>query len=103
MQTSRRNFIVSSAALAATLGTGRAVYAQAAKLDPNDAMAKSLGFVADASKADKAKYPKYAAGQDCAVCQLYTGKAGSTEGPCGIFANKLVPAKGWCSAFVKKA
>ncbi len=103
MQNSRRNFLVSSAALATALSTGRAAYAQAAKLDPNDPTAKSLGYVADATKADKVKYPKYAAGQDCGACQLFAGKPGATEGPCPIFANKIVSAKAWCSAYVKKA
>lgn len=103
MQNSRRSFLVSGTALATALSAGRAVYAQAVKLDLNDPVAKSLGFVADAAKADKVKYPKYAAGQDCATCQLFTGKAGAADGPCGLFANKIVPAKAWCSAWVKKA
>jgi High potential iron-sulfur protein/TAT (twin-arginine translocation) pathway signal sequence len=103
MQHSRRDFLVSSAALAAALSTGQPIYAQGDKLDPNDATAKSLGYVTDATKADKAKYPKYAADQSCASCQLFTGKPGAAEGPCSIFANKIVPAKAWCSAYVKKA
>ena len=74
-----------------------------ALLDEKDALAQSLGYVADASKADKLKYPKYAAGQGCSACALFQGKAGAASGPCPIFPGKQVSAKGWCSAFVKKA
>jgi len=69
----------------------------------SDAMASALGYKADASKADKAKYPKYAAGQQCANCALYQGKPGAATGPCPVFAGKQVAAKGWCSTWAKKA
>jgi len=59
--------------------------------------------VADATKADKAKYKTYAAGQACANCQLFQGKPGDAYGNCPLFAGKQVSAKGWCSAFAKKA
>ena len=72
-------------------------------LDPKDAQAAALGYTPDATKADKAKYPKYAAGQACGNCALYQGAAGSASGPCPIYAGKAVSAKGWCSAYVKKA
>jgi len=68
-----------------------------------DAQAKALGYVADATMADKAKFPKFAAGQQCGNCALYQGKAGAASGPCPLFAGKQVAAKGWCSAYVKKA
>ena len=48
----------------------------AAKVDPKDPQAAALGYVTDATKADKAKFPKYAAGQACGSCQLFQGKAG---------------------------
>ena len=72
-------------------------------LSEADPQAKSLGYVSDAKRVDKAKFPKYAAGQTCASCQLYQGKAGDASGPCAIFAGKHVAAKGWCSAYMKKA
>ncbi len=72
-------------------------------LDPKDPTAASLGYVPDAAQADKAKYPTYAAGQHCAVCQLYQGKPNDASGPCPLYAGKSVAAKGWCSAFAKKA
>jgi hypothetical protein len=104
MKNSRRRFILGGATLATALTTGRAVFAaDPVRLEESDPMAKSLGYVKDTAKADKVKFPKWAPDQDCANCTLYQGKAGSSEGPCQIFAGKLVAAKGWCSAWVKKA
>lgn len=97
--TSRRHFI---AMLPLAAGASFA-QAQASPLDPKDATAQSLGYVVDATQANKAKYPKYAAGQSCANCQLYTGAANAASGPCPIYPGKLVAAKGWCSTWVKKA
>ena len=100
---SRRTFI----RLAALSGVGvlaaRNALADAPVLDEKDPQAVALGYVADASKANKAKYPNYAAGQACANCQFYQGKAGSTMGPCPLYGGKQVAAKGWCSAYAKKA
>ena len=69
----------------------------------SDPVAAGLGYVAVASKADSAKYKNYVAGQACANCSLFGGKAGDSEGPCPLFAGKHVLAAGWCSAYVKKA
>ena len=76
--------------------------AHAAEVDTGDAVAAALGYVTDASKADKAKYPQYAAGQDCANCKQYQGNAGNATGGCTIFGGRNVAAKGWCSAWVKR-
>jgi hypothetical protein len=105
MRNSRRSFILRGATLATALTTGHAIHAADApvRLEESDPMAKSLGYVKDAAKADKVKYPKRTPDQDCAGCMLYQGKAGSAEGPCQIFSGKIVMAKGWCSAWVKKA
>jgi hypothetical protein len=51
---------------------------------------------------DKTKFPRYQTGQTCANCQLYQGKPGSATGPCPTYGGKLVYAKGWCNAYVKK-
>ena len=83
------------------LASGRA-FAQAAPLSEKDATALALGYVPDATKADKKKYTKYAADQKCGNCQLYTGKPADASGPCAVFGGKLVPAKAWCSSWVKK-
>ena len=71
-------------------------------LDEKDAQAIGLGYVAVATKADKAKYPKYADGQVCSNCSLYQGGA-ADQGGCPLFAGKQVLGKAWCSAYNKKA
>ena len=91
------------AAVSGVLGGMAAAHAQGAMVSEADAQAKSLGYVADATKTDKAKYPKYAAGQACSNCALYQGKAADAAGGCGIFPGKQVAGKGWCSAYAKKA
>ncbi len=102
MKTTRRQFMIYSAAtgLAATMANKVALAAPVAETDPQ---AVSLGYKADASKVDKAKFPKFAAGQNCGNCSLYKGAAGSKTGPCQIFPGKEVAAAGWCSAYAKKA
>ena len=99
--TSRREFVILMPLAGATLLCAQQAHAQAA-LDPKDPQAVALGFVADAAQADKAKFPKFAAGQHCGSCQLFGGAAGAASGPCPLFAGKTVPAKAWCSAWVKK-
>jgi hypothetical protein len=101
MNNTRRDFIRIVPIAGAGLLIGQTVFAQA-MVDEKDAQAAALGYVGDAAKVDKAKYPKYAAGQACGACQLYQGKAGAASGPCALFPGKQVAAKGWCSAFVKK-
>ncbi len=104
---SRRQFIrgISYGGVAMLVGTQARVAsaADAPMVEEKDPAAVQLGYVADATKANKAKYPAYAAGQNCAGCQLYQGKPGSTSGPCPLFTGKQVAAKGWCSAYAKKA
>ena len=102
VSSNRRVFMMQVATAAgATLVAGQAM-AQAMVAE-NDPQAAGLGYKADASKVDKAKFPKYAAGQACSSCALYQGKAGSASGACGLFPGKQVAAKGWCSAYAKKA
>ncbi len=102
--TSRRSFIqIIPLAGALALCAKSVVAADLPNVDPKDPQAAALGYVVDATKADKAKFPKYAAGQSCAGCQLYQGKAGDAAGGCAIFAGKQVASKGWCSAYTKKA
>lgn len=101
MKSSRRQFIIYSAASLATLSVANQAHAQAmvAETDPQ---AVGLGYKANATTVDKAKFPKYAAGNDCSNCQLYASKS-ADAGTCGIFPGKQVAAKGWCNAWVKKA
>ena len=97
--TSRRRFI----AIVPLLGAAALARAQTPLVDPKDPQAVGLGYTADATKVDKAKYPKYAAGQSCSGCALYQGAAGSASGPCPLYAGKAGLAKAWGSAWVKKA
>jgi len=100
MNTPRRTFLLTVAACGAAVATG----AQAqAKVDEKEPQALALGYVHDASKVDPKKFPKYAPGQNCANCALYQAKPTDPWGPCPLFGNKQVAAKGWCSSWVKKA
>lgn len=67
-----------------------------------DPQAAALGYKADSTKVDKAKYPKHDNAQDCGNCALYQGGK-AAQGGCPLFAGKDVSAKGWCSAYAKKA
>ena len=96
----RRVFLMTLAASGAVIATR----AQAQTLvDEKDAQAAALGYVAEAKRADAKKYPKFAAGQNCANCALYQGKAADKAGGCPLFAGKQVAGAGWCSAWAKKA
>jgi hypothetical protein len=87
----------------ATSATLLAVNAQAQSMvAETDPQAATLGYKADASKVDKTKQPKFAAGQACGNCALYQGASGSAAGACPLFAGKQVAAKAWCSAWAKK-
>ena len=100
---SRRAFVMTVVAGGGALAAAR-VSAQAAPvLTEADPQAVALGYKADATKVDKAKYAQYAAGQQCNGCNFFQGKATDAMAPCQLFAGKQVGAKGWCSAFVKKA
>lgn len=72
--------------------------AAAPLLSPDDATAKSLEYVEDASKSTSAKK-----GSHCGSCALYQGAAGSTQGGCAIFPGKEVKATGVCDSWTPKA
>ena len=100
-ENSRRRFLQQAAAGCLALGTITQAGAQTMVAD-SDAQATALGYKADATKVDKSKQTKYAAGQLCSNCALYQGAASSSSGGCPLFSGKLVAAKGWCSAWAKK-
>jgi hypothetical protein len=100
---SRRQFMFKIVPAIAVGGlVAREAFAQA-KVDEADPAAKGLGYKNDATKVEKAKFPKYAAGQVCGNCQLFQGKPTDAAGNCAIFPGKQVNGKGWCNAYVKKA
>lgn len=96
----RRVFLMTVAG--STVAAGTLAHAQSL-LDEKDAQAVALGYVADATRVDTKKYPKFAAGQNCTNCALYQGKASDKAGGCPLFGAKLVAGPGWCSAWAKKA
>ena len=99
--TSRRQFIQIVPVAGAALLAARTASAQD-MVGEKDAQAVALGYVADASKADKAKYKNWAAGNSCGNCALYQGKAADASAVCPLFGTKKVSVKGWCSAWAKK-
>lgn len=100
-ETNRRVFVLSVATGAALLTATRPAAAQA-MVSESDPQAVALGFVADASKVDKSKHPKFVAGSRCGNCALYQGGA-NAKGGCPLFAGKQVSANSWCNSYVKKA
>lgn len=100
--TSRRRFIT-ILPIAGSLVLAQPARADSATLvKDTDAQALAVGYVSDATKADRAKYKQYTVGQHCGTCALFQGASGAADGPCPIFAGKRVSSKGWCSAYVKK-
>ncbi len=96
----RRVFLLTLATTGAALATPASAQAL---VDERDPQAIALGYVADAKRVDVKKYPKFAAGQICANCALYQGKATDKAAGCPLFAGKQVAGVGWCTAWVKKA
>ena len=101
LSSDRRMFVMHAVVGCAALCTAVRAKAQSMVAE-SDPQAAALGYKADATKVDKTKQTKYAAGQACATCALYQGAAGAASGACPLFAGKQVSAKGWCSAWNKK-
>jgi hypothetical protein len=102
---SRRVFMMQTmagCAAATAFGQANAQPNAQAMLAETDSQAIALGYKADAAKVDKAKQPKYMAGQVCTNCALFQGGAKAAAGGCPLFAGKQVAGKGWCNAWVKK-
>lgn len=100
----RRTFLRTTLAVATAVPLGAIPLPLKAQemVDENDPAAAALGYKADTSTVDAAKFPQHTAEQMCHNCQLYQG--GDAEaGGCAIFPGKQVAGKGWCSAWVKKA
>jgi hypothetical protein len=106
---SRRSFIALAGVTGAVAlagirpATTQAQGAAPPHLAESDPTAKALGYVEDASKVDKTKFPSYKAGAHCATCNFFQGKATDAYGPCQIFPGKAVAGKGWCASHSPKA
>jgi hypothetical protein len=97
---SRRHFLMLSAGVSSSLLFSRLAFADTANtLSETDPKAQAVGYTENASKVDKAKFPDYAAGQTCANCSLFQGKATDAYGGCTLFGDKQVAARGWCSSY----
>ena len=59
--------------------------------------AVALGYVNDARRADRLRFPKYQPGQRCGNCQLFAGGSAAPKAPCSLFAGREVQGPGWCS------
>jgi hypothetical protein len=102
--TTRRQFVITLLpASAAMLALTRSAQAQAARIEETDATALAVGYKNDATKVDAKKFTTFAAGRVCSGCQLFQGKPTDAWAPCAIVGGKQVNAKGWCSAWIKKA
>jgi hypothetical protein len=72
--------------------------AAGAKIDPNDAKDPAHGQVVALGYMTASK----TAGQTCANCVQYQGKAGDASGACNIFGGRPVDSGGWCKVWAKK-
>jgi High potential iron-sulfur protein len=99
MKPSRRQFLMLGVSVSSSLVLCRGAFAAANTLSEADPKAQAVGYTEDASKVDKAKFPAYAAGQTCANCSLFQGKATDAYGGCTLFGDKQVAARGWCSSY----
>jgi High potential iron-sulfur protein len=104
---SRRRFLlgtlgVGSAALLELGGRPAGAAEALPHLTSSNALAKALGYTDDAAKVDRAKYPTYKPGDECAKCRFYQGVAGKPWGPCQVFKGYDVNERGWCVSFVVK-
>jgi hypothetical protein len=101
--TNRREFILHIGLGSAALATsGFSLAANGPLVAEADAQAVALGYKNVAAKADKVKFPKYAAGQICSNCALYLGKPRDPQGACPLYVDKQVLSGAWCTAYVKK-
>ena len=102
MKSCRREFIVRSVVgLVSSVFVPIVAYA-AEELSETDPSAVALGYRVDATKVDKAKFPKYAAGQNCANCQFYQGSGSTKTAACPLFTGKTVEGAGWCTGYAMR-
>ena len=90
---------LAAGAAAAAIPLRPARGADAVKVDVHDPQAVALGYVENADRVDKKKYPQYVAGSNCDNCAQLQGKPGNDYRPCTLFRGKLVAVAGWCSGW----
>ena len=103
--TNRRAFLKSAAVASSALLIARFSHAQGPLVAADDPTAVALGYLADHTQVDTAKWAKKAgpggAGQQCTSCAIYQA-IDDEYGACPIFAGKRVHAAGWCNSWVQK-
>ncbi len=102
MNTPRRVFFIRSLSLASALSLVKVATAQGT-VSETDPQAVALGYRADSTQVDGKKYPNHSVSQSCSGCALFQGARTDASAACAVFANKQVNAKGWCSAWTKRA
>ena len=105
---SRRYFIKLAAYSAALLPLGHTLFADAADALPHlaagDQQAKTLGYIENVAKVDRAKEHAYKEGSKCQNCALYQdAQSHGGYAPCSAFPGKSVSANGWCRVYAAKA
>ncbi|MFC0401368.1 high-potential iron-sulfur protein [Paraburkholderia rhizosphaerae] len=103
MSASRRAFVISLAGLASNLFLVNVARADGTPVSESDPAAMALGYKANASQVDKAKFKNYMPGDKCSNCQFYQGAASAASAPCPLLGGKLVLGEGWCQGYAKKA
>jgi hypothetical protein len=99
----RRRFIISVVNLVPVVGLSRLACAAADTLPESDASAAALGYRVDASKVDKAKFPKFMTGQYCSNCQFYQGGSSDEMAGCLLFGGRRVSGTGWCNGYTHRS
>ena len=98
----RRQVINTAIALAGTTVIARFSHAQEI-IASDDATALAMGYVADHTTVDTAKWTKKASpggeNQKCTSCSIYQ-RLDDDYGLCPIFIGKRVHANGWCNGWV---
>src|SRR3569832_610254 len=96
---------ISAAAAASAAGIPLTSFsAPLQNLDPKAPQAVSLAYTENTSTEVALFFLFFVFFLVCCGCQLYlSAQAADNMAPCTSFGGKAVAAKGWCSAYVKKA
>jgi hypothetical protein len=105
---SRREFVVSLGSMVGAAALGAALppvaFARALPhLTAQDPQALALHYTEDASQIDASKNPTHTAGAKCANCRLYQGASGEPFGACQLYPGRAVSTNGWCMGYQKKS
>src|SRR5271168_3698544 len=80
-------------------------------VDEQAPAAAALGYVADATRTNKTKFPVYTAGARCDTCAFFEKRSGwfARTGGCALlvqyddyFRARDVSAAGWCKLYVRQ-